>query len=587
MSNSNSVEQKGAIRWDEKSRSESSTSSNANVCTTQSPSRRDETLVTKPVIWTRIKALWNILFRAFGLSLISHAFGSLRHPVGRGLHEPTKIAMNQNRFVALLRALIHIVPRSVTGSETSILARTDSRSIPESCSVATTEEITGVCPSAQWPKIRDYLYLERYMLPSAYKAQFYVSQAPNKIELADRSSVRYLTITEDESYLGLGPRPVTAMTQHAVVADALTNTGALWFLSLTNVTARKGHGHPLSDQSDALHTISDSYLQPYSTVVCIPDSISNVNSSRPLALPRLPNANPASLTNGNFSYDGCEPGTEEIAETIAHPTITREQIYNIPHSTRDYRLEWLELDSEHFQGSSIGAVVFLPRAQKNATQDVILCNLSAGWGTSTLSMSTVGGGDTAVSSKVTHKDNHSTRAQPMKLTNIPAYETTEAANTGDYFDYHLPNYPRQLINITREWAKYLNPTIAGLNTSVMNTLLQQQLFSCTPRVTVEQALVSLVVNGLAKTGAGSQLQGKVRTVGPEGDQGLDGNYWLSGKGNVFQVDHPNEDWLKFHVTSTLEGYGYNAFEVSQRLAIAFLIIYCILALGHMVYAIGT
>ena len=425
------------------------------------------------------------------------------------------------------------------------------------------------------------------MLPSAYKDRFYVSQAPNRIELVDRSSLRYISIAEDESYIGFGPRPIMAMTQQAVVADALTNTGALWSLSLTNVTAKKGHGHPLSDQADALHTISNQYMQPYSTVVCIPDSISSINGSKPLALPRLPNANPASLSNGNFSYDGCEPGTRETAETIAHPTATQEQIYNLQHSTGDSRLEWIELDSDHFQGSSIGAVVLLPRAEKNATQDVILCNLSAGWGTSTLSMSTVDGGDSAVSSKVTHKDNHTTQTQPMKLTNIPAYESSQGAINGDYFDYHLPNYPRQLINITREWAEYLNPTIAGLNTTVMSTLLQQQLFSCTPRVSVESALVSLVANGLARSGAGSQLQGSVRTVGPNGDQGLDGNYWLSGKGNVFQIDHPNEDWLKFHVTSTLEGYGYNSFNVSERLAIAFLTIYCILALGHVLYAVAT
>ena len=431
------------------------------------------------------------------------------------------------------------------------------------------------------------MYVEREILPSAYKNQFYVSQAPNRIGLVDRSSVRYLTSNEDESYIGFGPRPITAMTQHAVIADALTSTGALWFLSLTNVTARKGHGHPLSDQSDALHTIADNYRQPYSTVVCIPDSISSDSDSGPLTLPRLPNANSATLSNGNFTYDGCEPGTQVTAETIAHPTVTREQIYNLPYSTKDFELEWIELDSERFQGSSIGAVVLLPRARENATQDVILCNLSAGWGTATLSMNTVDGGTSAVTSKVTHRDNHTTQTQPMKLTNIPVYETAQTETNGEYFDYHLPNYPQQPINITRDWAEYLNPTIASLNTTVMSVLLQQQLFSCTPRVSVEQALVSMVVNGLSKTGAGSRLQGNVRELGPDGADGLDGNYWLSGKGNVFQVDHPNQDWLKFRVTSTLEGYGYNAFGVSQRLAIAFLTIYCILALGHVVYAIAT
>ena len=61
----------------------------------------------------------------------------------------------------------------------------------------------------------------------------------------------------------------------------------------------------------------------------------------------------------------------------------------------------------------------------------------------------------------------------------------------------------------------------------------------------------------------------------------------SGKGSVFQVDNPNPDWVKFRVDSTLVGYGYNAFGVAPRLAIALLTIYCLLALGHMVCACIT
>ena len=67
----------------------------------------------KPSIWCHIQTLWQVLLRAFGLSLIANAWGSIRHPVGKGLHEPTKIAISQNRAVSALRALIHLVPVSV------------------------------------------------------------------------------------------------------------------------------------------------------------------------------------------------------------------------------------------------------------------------------------------------------------------------------------------------------------------------------------------------------------------------------------------------------------------------------------------
>ena len=57
--------------------------------------------------------LWKTSLRALGLPIFVHAFGFLRHPMGKGLHESIKIAINQNRSVALGRALIHLIPVSV------------------------------------------------------------------------------------------------------------------------------------------------------------------------------------------------------------------------------------------------------------------------------------------------------------------------------------------------------------------------------------------------------------------------------------------------------------------------------------------
>lgn len=73
--------------------------------------------VKKPSIWHRFQALWQVLLRALGLSLIANAWSSLRHPVGKGLHEPTKIAISQNRVESSLRALIHLVPVGVAVCE--------------------------------------------------------------------------------------------------------------------------------------------------------------------------------------------------------------------------------------------------------------------------------------------------------------------------------------------------------------------------------------------------------------------------------------------------------------------------------------
>lgn len=63
--------------------------------------------------WTAIGEIAGPVLRALGLPLISHAFNSLRHITGRGLHEPIKIAICKDRTVALLRSLIHLIPISV------------------------------------------------------------------------------------------------------------------------------------------------------------------------------------------------------------------------------------------------------------------------------------------------------------------------------------------------------------------------------------------------------------------------------------------------------------------------------------------
>ncbi|KAL8786730.1 MAG: hypothetical protein Q9195_008105 [Heterodermia aff. obscurata] len=660
--------------------------------------------------------LWTAtLLRAFGLQLLGRFFDSIRHPVGKGLHEKTKVAISQDRLVAFLRALIHLVPvgvamyeiilnwntyyvgtasysqafyqtiakvheimiqasvaaivltyirkelavgegipfgllfaglqisqisylwsleywgsvrtaalrsysrlillvlipisiilATVCGPASAVLLvprqqfwqggatdiwinatqselwpdRMDDRFIPSSCSVIVIDDVNNICPSSGWQKIRDFILITSRALPEPYKDHFGYSEGPEAIQMASGSSIRQLSIREDESFMGKGPEPLVASVQHAAISDAVANTAALWFLSLTNVTAAKGHGVPLSDQSDATHTVATNYSQPYSSVACVPDSINGTLGSERLAFPVLLNANSPRLATGNLTYQGClHP---DRSQTIDHPSILRRDAFEYEGPSDKYRIRWIELPQDQFEGSSIGAVIYKPRDAKNSTQDVLLCNMSAGWGVSELSLQTVAGGMSAVSSKGA-PFNYETKTPSIKLTNIPASETDDSGAT--YAEFVLPYFPKQPIVITESWAKYLDPSIEGLNSTLIDVLLKNQVFSCSPRVTAEEALTGLLVNGLSRTGAGSRLQGSVRTVGPNGEGGLDGNYWLSGKGNVFDVN-PEEsvNWTRFHVESTLEGHAYNTINTPPKIAIAVLSLYCLLALGHVFYA---
>ncbi|KAA6415999.1 MAG: hypothetical protein FRX48_00718 [Lasallia pustulata] len=100
-------------------------------------------------------------------------------------------------------------------------------------------------------------------------------------------------------------------------------------------------------------------------------------------------------------------------------------------------------------------------------------------------------------------------------------------------------------------------------------------------------LVGLVTNGLARVGFKNRLQGSLKTFrnSKTNDTVLDGNCWISGKGDFFIVDPiESKDWVKLPVESGLQGYAYNTTGTAPKVAIAFLLTYCLFALSHILYA---
>ena len=60
--------------------------------------------------WSKVKSGSSAVFRALGFGLAIVLFRSLSRPFGKSFSEPTKVAIYSNRTIALLRALVHVIP---------------------------------------------------------------------------------------------------------------------------------------------------------------------------------------------------------------------------------------------------------------------------------------------------------------------------------------------------------------------------------------------------------------------------------------------------------------------------------------------
>ena len=366
--------------------------------------------------------------------------------------------------------------------------------------------------------------------------------------------------------------PNVASSQQAAVADALTSMGILWNLAMYNTTA-KGHGRVL-DHLDAVHTIDAGYYQPYTSVVCKHDSIDGANDTDPIAFP---------------AYSGVGAQTEGLNSThlddrLLFHNITKGDAFNTTGSLAEYRLRWVELP---FNGTAIGAMILKPRSPQNATQDLLMCSIGAGWGLSLMNTSTSTQSAEPVLSQV---DTKTLINELREFTRGPAYylgasPEEDLASMHQEF-YYSPIFPQRPVLITKDWANFLNPTISYLNTTVFASLMGLDT-SLHELGQAEIILSEMLANGLSRIGSTSQLQGIVKQRTQQGQPaGLDGGYWFAGKGNnVFQVDPAeSQDWVKFRVSSTVEGYSYNTHGATPKVAICLLLIYCVVVIIHITYA---
>ncbi len=432
------------------------------------------------------------------------------------------------------------------------------------------------CPSDGWQGIETYLSLTNALLPSKFQLYFDSTSSPASTQVTGASSLRQLRILNINQEFGRGydDEMALVMTEQAAVADALSTIGVMWDLAMQNVTT-KGHGSVLS-QLDAVHSITTAYRQPYTLASCEYDTIFGPEDQKPVAFPVPPGSSPQMLNTSEFDDSIIS------MHAFVYPGISRSQILDTPGSSDDYRLRWIELPEDPFNGTAIGAVVLLPRSLENTTQEVLICNLGAGWGTSKLNMSTFGSGSQMVQSEVGLSPVYFNSSRTPRKDFLQS-EDYALAELGYFL---LPWFPQQPITVTEDWAQYLNPSISDTNSTVFHHLMASHLVRPGIAISAKIILAGLLANGLAGIGSTSQLQGTFKTaVQSDGFEGLDGDYWFSGKGSVFIVDPvESKDWVKLRVYSTFEGFAYNTHGATPKVAICFLLAYCLFALAHIFYA---
>ncbi|KAL8961291.1 MAG: hypothetical protein Q9193_002135 [Seirophora villosa] len=266
-----------------------------------------------------------------------------------------------------------------------------------------------------------------------------------------------------------------------------------------------------------------------------------------VAFPMLPFANRPNAATRDLAWNntGSLRAPAEVSQVIEHPDYFYSELLDPMDDIQAYRTRWIELPGDVFNGSSIGAAILLPRSEQDPVQEVVLCNIAAGWGRSSLvassNLKVSGGGMT------------STFQEGQNLKAVEAQSTTDQFGNA----FHYLDLPRRLINISASWAQYIDPLIQGRNTSLLDMLIQETKIQGEQPTSIPDIIVMLFVNGLAKTAWSSTLQGELKK---------------------------SQDWVTFRVDSTLDGYAYNVMTTPPKIAIAILTAYVLLVVGHTLYS---
>ena len=334
----------------------------------------------------------------------------------------------------------------------------DDRYISEACEVALNEDAYSLCPAGDFRNLLlGILELDANYDVSALLVTGQIIQVLNPLDEIQKSSIGVQCLTGVQSQQ-------CATTVHDIVMESASNTLKHWDTEVS--------------YQNLIHSVSEGYYQPYTASTCRFDQVDETNVNDPLVFPRIIET---------------DSERDQEQDLISLPNITKANALKTPGNSSEFRLKWLDLPQTLFQDHVSGVLIIHPVDPNSTYTMITICTMGAGWGTSSLYMSSI------LFDLFNSQIARTPKSFPIK--NIDSFGNDIVYSAPTYANLSGYTYPQRRINLSTTWLRYLNPIVTsdGYNSTAMHILL-----ASTPGFIdvggTAQLLSLALASGLARSG---------------------------------------------------------------------------------------
>ena len=429
-----------------------------------------------------------------------------------------------------------LFPRHYTGSQVS-----------PSCAIDTGD---ASCPSGNW-EIIGQNYLSHW---THFRADSLEDAIPEVMYVSGVRSVRALQV-KGRSPFELYPHDFAwASVPYSALGDGIAEIGRFWSNAALRTTK---NGWRFNSRIDAVYQVSAT--QPVVHVRCRQSDWPNPESG----------SNTTDYSLGFYNLADTEmymnPYGHEFPVVDYHNDSLTPVILEA-FNTSSPSLFWIDLPGDKFGNASIGVAVVVP-SQNNATAALNLCAVDARIGPDDIQSSR---GHLRYVTDVLNND------EPVKITKSWSTLPIDAA-----------------------WASYLFPNDPTLNRSVFDRLLVAagiwNFTSVSPfgvknvPYILETLFAASIANGLSRVNYNTTLAGQLKEPYDEWQrQMMPVGSYIGPGGDAFELrDQSPDSVTKFTAQVTVNGYAYSMDGFTTWGSVLILLIYCTLAISHIVYLLWS